>query len=1071
MKKINLIVLLMMFFSFVIENFTSIQVTHAETTKIALIDEDYLKLDYDYKTKEDSTQWKLTFKRQSETENLHQRLKFKITDKKDAKVDYPVVENMEEKEDWLVEENFTEQMDGQIVLDLPKSVETLQLYVQMDQKGAAEEAEIKEDILEQEKPYILEVKKESKSKKSEAETKTTSSSSESKEKTTFIGPQLSPQADTAPKRAPMNNAYQNQYDEKTPQYTGKFPESVYPTNSWSPTGQAETIKNHQGGHSVDPENVWDGNTEWDIAQDDRSKSYIHYGDDKTNPNLGMRKLAFATDKEDEFNIRLNVQGNTTYKPGVDIVFLIDATGTMSSGNYNGTNRKERAHDALRTMVDRLIDSKVDENIRIGGYFFSTGEFEKDFGTQYSFELSSDETKWNNIVKSYGNVVVSGPTFTQRGLMKAEDIFNRGDSDGKGRKKLLFVLTDGAPNSSYKPAANPEATKNGSVYLDYVHIKNWNMTDDLSTKPPYIADYGSSLGASANRTKFDSAIKYDGLPIASHLTTTNSTAYDLKENGIEIHTVSVGISTGDKEHSTAVLKAGLARMATKKAHATGDDNSDYFYNSVSDKDDLTEGIKEWYDTVISTVNHGIITDPINDMFELVSGPTMTTYDANGNPNTLNPKPGNPTVNSSNEIILNDLSLKKGEQVQIDYRVRLKTDDSRFKKGVWYQTNGPTTLQPTPERTGDELDFGVPSVRIKADEIISIPVKKVWANDKVNNVENYWERREPVTVELQKKNGSWTKLAEKVLSKDNQWKSSFDNIVDERGSVYRVVEKTQPAGHTVSYSPEEFTKAELGAKEVTVTNTLKRTKFEFDKFMNDGNTPFPTTGRPVFQIEDTKSHKTLTNVSPNGAGAVIFENLPIGTYTVSETSVPTGYEKMPDFKVTIEEAGNGDLITKVNGSTNRHKVVNLLQDFKLEVTKTDTLDELLSGASFRLRGPNGYDKTLKGGSSFIFDQLKPGRYLLTESETPSGFSGLDKDIEITISDLGEVQIEKNDLVSGFGNISAAGNRISLTVKNKKLAGQAPSTGGEGRNKLMMVSAGLIGISSLVGLLYFVLNRKNF
>jgi len=1069
MKKINLIVLLMMFFSFVIENFTSIQVTHAETTKIALIDEDYLKLDYDHKTKEDSTQWKLTFKRQSETGNLHQRLKFKITDKKDAKVDYPVVENMEEIEDWLVEEKFTEQMDGQIVLDLPKSVETLHLYVQMDQKGVAEEAEIQEDILEQEKPYLLEVKKESKSKKSEAETKTTSSSSERKEKTAFIGPQLSPQADLAPKRAPMNNAYQNQYEEKMPQYTGKFPDSVYPTNSWSPTGQAETIKNHQGGHSVDPANVWDGNTEWDIAQDDRTKSYIHYGDDKSSPNLGIRKLAFATDKEDEFNIRLNVQGNTTYKPGVDIVFLIDATGTMSQGVYNNTNRQDRAYTALNTMVNNLIYSKVDENIRIGGYFFSDGQYEKGFGAQYSFDLSSNTSTWKNMVTSYKNVFVRGPTFTQRALMKAEDIFNRGDSDGKGRKKLLFVLTDGAPNSSFKPAADPGATQNKDIYLDKVHIKNWELTNNGN----YNVEIGSTLGAFASRTKFDndSTIKCNGLDVTSHLTTTNSTAYDLKENGIEIHTVSVGISSGDKEHSTAVLKAGLARMATKKAHATGDDNSDYFYNSVSDKEDLTKGIKEWYDTVISTVNHGIITDPISDMFELVSGPTLKTYGADGNQATLDPQPSDPTVNSSNEIVLDDLSLKKGEQVQIDYRVRLKTDDSRFKKGVWYQTNGPTTLQPTPERTGDELDFGVPSVRIKADEIISIPVKKVWENDKVNNVENYWERREPVTVELQKKNGSWTKLAEKVLSKDNQWKSSFDNIVDERGSVYRVVEKTQPAGHTVSYSPEEFTKAELGAKEVTVTNTLKRTNFEFDKFMNDGNTPFPTTGRPVFKIEDTKSHKTLTNVSPNGAGAVLFENLPIGTYTVSETNVPTGYEKMPDFKVTIEEAGNGDLITKVNGSTNRHKVVNVLQDFKLEVTKTDTLDELLSGASFRLRGPNSYDKTLKGGSSFIFDQLKPGRYLLTESETPSGFSGLDKDIEITISALGEVKIENNDLVTGFGGISAAGNRISLTVKNKKLAGQTPSTGGEGRNKLMMVSAGLIGISSLVGLLYFVLNRKNF
>lgn len=1080
MKKINLLILIMMLFSFIVENIVHTQISHAETTKIELMNEDNLKLDYDYKMKDDSIQWRIGFERNSHSENLLQRLKIKVTDEKNDTIDYPVIENIKESKGWLVEEKFTEKMEGQIVLDLPKSSDVLNLHVEMDQKGTAEDAEVKEDILELEKPFKLEAKKTQKSQtqgSSSKEEVTSSSSTTTKESAGFIGPKLTAQSTL--RSGGMTSAYQNQYVNKQPIYTESPQEGKYPANSWSPNGQSETIRNHQGGNSADSATSWDGLTSWDVSQDDRSKSYINYGDDSSNPNLAIRKLAYSTDKEDEFNIRLNVRGNTTYKPGVDIVFLIDHTGTMSA-ETNRVSRRDRANAALKTMINQLKLSKIDENIRVGAYFFSSGQFEKGFSAPYNYDLSSNTTTWDTIVKNHKLIPPEGPTFTQRGLVQAKGIFDRGNSDAKGRKKLLFVLTDGAPNSSYLPDPyNRVATRNDAIYPDKVHVENWLMTDDPTQERPngYKAANGSSLAATANKTKFDSPLYYDALPISTHLSTTNSTAYDLKQEGIEIHTVTAGMSrNSSSDHPVSELQKGLSRMATQRANTSGNDSSDYFFKSVTDTENLTEGIKEWYDTVISTINKGVITDPIGDMFELVSGPTKKTYDRDGNQITLDPQPNGPIVNNYNEIVVTNLSLKQGEQLQIDYRVRLKTNDSRFKKGVWYQTNGPTTLKPTPERTTDVLNFGVPSVRIKADEIISIPVKKVWANDKVNNVEDYWKRRESVTVELQKQNGStWTKIGqEKVLNEANNWSSSFTNIADIPGSRYRVVEKSVPAGHSVSYNLTDFTKDELGGRTVEVTNTLKKTNFQFDKFKNDGQTPFPTSGsRPIFEVEDAKSHKKISNISPNLAGTVTFENLPVGMYVVSETDVPTGYEKMTEFIFTIEENANGDLVTKVGNSTARHTVTNKLKGFSLELTKKDTTGTELSGAAFRLRGMDGlsYDQTVDMGPKFTFNQLKPGRYLLTEIMAPSGYDGLDKDIEITISELGIVTIEDHDSVEGAGSITPEGNKIMLEVKNKKLMGSAPSTGGKGRNKLMIVSASLVGVSSIVGLLYFFLNRKNW
>jgi len=44
MRKINLIMLLLMLFSFIVENVVNTQISHAETTKVGLINDDALKL-------------------------------------------------------------------------------------------------------------------------------------------------------------------------------------------------------------------------------------------------------------------------------------------------------------------------------------------------------------------------------------------------------------------------------------------------------------------------------------------------------------------------------------------------------------------------------------------------------------------------------------------------------------------------------------------------------------------------------------------------------------------------------------------------------------------------------------------------------------------------------------------------------------------------------------------------------------------------------------------------------------------------------------------------------------------
>lgn len=39
----------------------------------------------------------------------------------------------------------------------------------------------------------------------------------------------------------------------------------------------------------------------------------------------------ATEKEDEFNVRLNVRGQTNYEPGIDIVLVLDNSASLRLG--------------------------------------------------------------------------------------------------------------------------------------------------------------------------------------------------------------------------------------------------------------------------------------------------------------------------------------------------------------------------------------------------------------------------------------------------------------------------------------------------------------------------------------------------------------------------------------------------------------------------------------------------------------------------------------------------------------------------------------------------------------------
>lgn len=943
MRKFSFTMLIMMLFSFVVENLSGVKQVNAETTKTELINENYLKIDYDFETKDESNIWRVGFKQQSEDEKFDQRLKLKVTDEQDKTIEYPVVDNMNQKDDWLVEEKFSQSMEGQIVLSVPKSVEKLQLYVQLDQRKSDDDsAKIHEDTLATKKPFVLEMKKAKEAKQPDVKKKEEATTASSED---FIGPKTLQQMKADDKQETMNRANlraanSTKYQNKAPVYNK---DDGTPTYSWKPNDQ-ENVINHQGGNDNTGPNDWDGLQSWNTKLTNYTNSYIRYGMDDGREDIALRKYATQTDKPDEFDVRLNVRGNSITKPGVDIFFVMDNSASMgyTSSPYgikdvNGITRP-RKYFALSSL-DGLIEKFKKDIPQDSGYMRIGGVV---YGSKImsTYDLSNNTNDWDTMAKRYRETNTEKQnTYTQGGLIEAQ---KKLQASGNDRRKIVFLLTDGAPTVSLRPKAGKRDT---SIYYDNIRITGYT-TDPPSTllgeaSVTYLRwNDGRLPPIYENRPINIANIEGGGtLTVWSHLDMANSEAANLRDSGIEIQTIAIGVEKSQFEkHTKDELVKGLYRMATKRAGATGDTANDHYFYYAENEEDFDPSFNEWYDSVLSTVENGIIEDPLGDMVELVEIPDVSpkvtdvsTRNGTGAKNIANAK--QPILDKSNprKVRVTNINLFGNQEIQIDYRVRLKTNDNNFESNKWYKANGKTTLQPTPDRSDDLLEFGVPSVKARTEDF-EIPVEKIW-DDTYKGAANYWGiRGSSIEAELQMKDkntGTFKKVDSLELNAGNQWKKTFP-AVDGRTNIYRIKEVSRTPGYApVTMNYQTFTQAELGNKKVQLTNKLLTGSTHFYKYKEDGKTPFATSDLPKFSVTHENGKLLADNLKPDSSGKVTIENIPIGNYILKEDYAPAGYNKMADVPIKVVEnaAGNGVTITFVDNKGAGYVIKN---DLKKDIT---------------------------------------------------------------------------------------------------------------------------------------------
>lgn len=213
-----------------------------------------------------------------------------------------------------------------------------------------------------------------------------------------------------------------------------------------------------------------------------------------------------------------------------------------------------------------------------------------------------------------------------------------------------------------------------------------------------------------------------------------------------------------------------------------------------------------------------------------------------------------------------------------------------------------------------------------------------------------------------------------------------------------------------------------------------------------------GGAKFSITSTVAGGHSDEVLSGDDGVVIFENVPLGTYTIQEIGAPAGgykaisgiltvtvdyNENFTDTVVEIAQPSDPDIVWDgehyvfINRFKGRIEIIkvgeteNSLEDvgFRLLVKDGEGFKEYLDDDNNKRQGETGPDGTL------IFGELPPGEYYLEETSAPDNYKLPDEDelVRVTIpSEDGIYHIEKkltNKLLRAFIQISKEGPRGEL------------------------------------------------
>ena len=203
-------------------------------------------------------------------------------------------------------------------------------------------------------------------------------------------------------------------------------------------------------------------------------------------------------------------------------------------------------------------------------------------------------------------------------------------------------------------------------------------------------------------------------------------------------------------------------------------------------------------------------------------------------------------------------------------------------------------------------------------------------------------------------------------------------------YTVTENVPPAGYNADPNPQMAYVTSSSTITLQFTNTLKPGSIEIKKVDEENN----LLGGATFKIEPNPYDGAELLVTDNGAedadpteGIILLENVPLGTYTVTENAAPAGYEADPNPQIAEVDPGATDTLQFTNTLKLGVLEVTVVVDWNgVPPDNTKMFDIIIAGPSY----PDN------DGKSSLEEYLGSTDPCVYESFDTDG-DGIDDDIE--------------------------------------------------------------------------------
>lgn len=596
------------------------------------------------------------------------------------------------------------------------------------------------------------------------------------------------------------------------------------------------------------------------------------------------RLLEGEDLVNTYEIKLRIEAKDFEQPA-DIVLVLDNSNSMGEGT-----KMESARNAAISLVKKLIPNEQSLNrvalISYGGTVVKLSDL--------TGSAAALETKINTL---YGN---NGGTFTQAAIHEAEKLLN---TQGRAKAlKSIVLLSDGFPTYAYWPTGTAKRTirytgkvsKHGE-YGDYVdevvdHLYRENTPEETKFRE---GRYGTGMAMRhAEGTTTYQGYLYDFLLNCGNAAISQAT----KAKNRDYKLFTVGFEAGDvgNEVLSQIASPGSAYTATES--------------------ELNAVFQKIAGSILDAVKNAKVSDPMGHGFTIPSEASLVSY-APEVPGR-EPRVENNTIywDVSKLTPVEEAGVEGVSYAEIIYRIEI-TDDilTATANGENYNTNG--DAQFTYEDSQGEqqtLHFPVPEVNPVLYKVQKVVLDKD-GNDITSTLTGANKRTFNVLVRSKSEDNHYE--ADYLLDTD---KYNSSRLITTLRDITDYTFEENEASHG-SISADYYTEYYVDGQLVASTENGPLTKLpEFRVESNsqkDINLKIVNRERPArllvskavvparsdgyeFSFTLQKPDGTTESFKLTDGQTKIFEDLPYGSYVVTEAKDPSYFTEMHVDEETVQ-----------------------------------------------------------------------------------------------------------------------------------------------------------------------------